>query len=219
MRRNILVVASLLLLACSSWGQIGIVFQSGYQQFGGQNADFAVPENAYSFAFGPSYGFRFRSKRIEMDPAILATGIFGTYPELNRRFREFGAELQFPIAIYPMDFGNDCNCPTFNKQGEKFRKGFFFFVVPALRYSQIRLEKNVQVEDVSESSFRYSIGIGIGMDYGINRHTTLTPSLSMNKSFEDRFSYLKTEQVLEISDYGRTTLQLGIRLKWYHRGR
>lgn len=189
--------------------------QTEYHSFGTGSANYVVPEYAYGLGVGPSYGFRFRSKRIEMDPAILLTGIVGNYKELDRNFKELGSELQFPIAIYPMDFNNDCNCPTFNKEGEKFRKGFYFFVLPALRYSQIRVEKKLQKPEIKDGYFRYSVGIGIGMDFGINRHTTLSPSLSFHKTFQDSFSYFIAEDKLNNSDASRTYLQLALRLNWY----
>ncbi len=86
-------------------------------------------------------------------------------------FELANASLKLPIALYPLDWEGDCDCPTFNKKGEFFKKGFFFEVIPSLNYLKW------QNTPLDEDNLTWGVGVGAGIDIGINKYLTVSPHL------------------------------------------
>ncbi|MEM9886603.1 MAG: hypothetical protein AAF849_11985 [Bacteroidota bacterium] len=146
------------------------------QEFGLENQLFASGTRV-----GVNYWLRLKKVRIEFFPSIeyanYATQI-GDALSVNQT--DYDADLLggfLHTRIYPFDFANDCNCPTFSKQNEAFKKGFFLMLSPgveALKTTVTRRRGN-EVTAFSNSELKASFGGGIGFDIGVSDFVTLTP--------------------------------------------
>jgi len=139
-----------------------------------------------SLAFGVNYWFRLKNKRIEFLPEV-------TYMNVDERdFRGTGAPDigNFPselttfafnsnIQIYPLDFDGDCNCPTFGKDGSLIKKGFYWIINPGVSYNVVSIDPF----EGDHSSIIPRIGIGAGLDIGVQKYITISPFAMFNKDF------------------------------------
>lgn len=92
-------------------------------------------------------------------------------------------DFDFNTAIYPFDFAGDCHCPTFSKDGELIKKGFFFELQPGLGY-QVLKRLRTDPDDPAKLPIRsknivFKLGGAAGLDMGFSEHFTVTPMLSM----------------------------------------
>lgn len=125
----------------------------------------------HSMEFGLDYWFRLKDRRIEFLPELsyeMTKGETNNLDVVDVSFNSFNLLLN--TNIYFMDFYNDCDCPTFSKDGNAFTKGFHLILSPGLRYYGY---------SYSDSSLDRNFGLilagGIGMDIGINDLVTITP--------------------------------------------
>lgn len=114
-----------------------------------------------------------------------------------------------------MDFGNDCNCPTFNKQGQFFKKGFHFIINPKLGYINQVFETDA--DPVKNNGILFSLGAGAGIDIGINKTWTFSPSFIFSKSFNDAFLLKDNRTIEEDLSLSRYQANLVLRFLWYQR--
>jgi hypothetical protein len=132
---------------------------------------------------GMDYWLRLKKYRLEILPAIHA--FYGSEPvkfddalkgKLYWSLVEFSPAIQF----YPLDFVNDCQCPTFSKQGQFLKKGVFIQVAPGLSYSLLHLPARgndmVQTTAAKASDISYFARLGIGIDIGLSNLLTLSPT-------------------------------------------
>ncbi|RMG81225.1 MAG: hypothetical protein D6714_13310 [Bacteroidetes bacterium] len=120
---------------------------------------------------GIDYWFRLKNQRVEFLPELSASrhsGDFGS-GELTATFFNF----RFNTNFYFFDFNNDCNCPTFDKGGNFFTKGFFIQLSPGI--SRLTLKNDPGNAPVESSDYALSFGIGAGLDIGLSKLITLTP--------------------------------------------
>jgi hypothetical protein len=205
----------------SGTAQFGLQSIAGYNIFEESKIQNALaPTNSMHYLIGPSYWFRLKNKRIEFNPAIVFDYNKSDFPknDINAStLSEYNIALTLPILIYPLDFSNDCNCPTFNKSGQFFEKGFYFLIYGALPYSS----KKIEGMDISFSKSYTSVqlGIGAGVDIGLNKKWTLSPSVMISKLFLDR-NLLDTDQknILDLEN-NRYRIDLMIRLLWFTKKR
>ena len=125
------------------------------------------------------YNFRLAQKRLEFRPGV---GYRTTFQGNNGDGHIKGYDFDIGTAIYPFDFGGDCDCPTFSKDGNLVKKGFFFEVTPGVSY-QILSRLRSEPDDPSRLPIRsknlvWKIGGAAGLDIGISEKYTLTPILS-----------------------------------------
>ena len=115
-----------------SYAQIGIRAKYDINKF--KEADKALSscfetDDIFSsgFELGVDYWFRLEKRRVEFMPEIyfahsntaITDDVFESM-NLNR----IGFNLN--VHLYPLDFEEDCDCPTFSKEGPGIQKGFFF---------------------------------------------------------------------------------------------
>ncbi|MEP7266416.1 MAG: hypothetical protein ABI844_02230 [Saprospiraceae bacterium] len=131
---------------------------------------------------GADYWFRLKKYRLEFFPAIHYQAAFekitfndNTSGKLNWTVLDFTPVFQF----YPLDFNNDCMCPTFSKQGQFLKKGFFLQLAPGIAYSRLSGEQTI-VKNVSESIAFLRLGAGI--DIGVSDLITLSPVVNYQLS-------------------------------------
>jgi hypothetical protein len=121
------------------------------------------------------YWFRLKEKRIEFLPqlgyAFTLGGSDAGVPIKQKRFT-----LAFNTDIYLFDIINDCNCPTFSKQGGTFERSFFIELSPALDYQMIKTENFPSAEDPNkDEDLTFRFGLGAGFDIGVSDLITVTP--------------------------------------------
>lgn len=163
-------------------GQIGIKFVATLAQH--KIAETVSNEKLFSTkaGLGIDYWFRLKKYRLEILPAIhfqtaseklvlndQSTGI------LNWNFIDFTPAFQ----IYPLDFKNDCQCPTFSKQGKFFKKGFFVQLAPGVGRSV--LSSNTVLGNKATDWIGF-MRLGLGLDIGISDLITWSPSVSYQLS-------------------------------------
>ena len=130
------------------------------------------------------YGFRLKQKRLEFHPGI---GYRFTWNKdaLEGYFNSIDLDLN--TSIYPFDFAGDCHCPTFSKDGELFKKGFFLEISPGIAYQTLHRTKFMsdvypfptERVNITSNEVIFKIGAAAGLDIGLSEQLTLTPMVSM----------------------------------------
>ena len=125
------------------------------------------------------YHLRLKEKRLEFRPGLgyRFSPAGNTYDGHIQSF-----DFDLGTAIYPFDFGGDCDCPTFSKDGNLMKKGFFIELLPGAGY-QILTRLRSDPDDPSKlpirsKNFVWKMGGSAGLDIGISDRYTLTPILS-----------------------------------------
>lgn len=165
-----------------------------------------------SVDLGISYSLRLKKVRIELHPGVSLAYGSGDFLESDLAFSEKGASLNVPILFYPLDFADDCNCPTFNKQGEVFEKGLYILIQPAIRH--IWRSLNDQDTFPKFQGFQPEIGLGLGFDFGLSRQTTLSTFVVLSRTFNGHYELDEVSKTWEKSP-AHMKLQLGFRYLWY----
>jgi len=203
-----------LLLSLCAFAQIGV--KASYNFYGPAVDDVSTGitdanptiDNAPEIAL--NYWFRLPKKRVEFMPTIFfsTTNSSGTTSKLNT----YGAEMK--VNIYPFDFGGDCDCPTFGKQGPHLEKGFFLqFSGGYARYDSGK-QFDVAVAPNGEGAV---FGAGVGLDFGLSNLLTLTPMASFRSGpglYEDIAFTDVDGQPSGFGKKGMATYQLGLQLSF-----
>lgn len=172
---RLLLIPVFLFFTLTASAQIGIkasynFHSSPYDAFTNNNdGDLPTVDNAPEIAL--NYWFRLPTKRVEFMPSVFysTTNTSNTTSNLNL----YGAEMK--VNLYPFDFGGDCDCPTFGKQGPQLQKGFFV----QLSGGYARYDSGEIVENVVAANGQGAIfGAGVGLDFGLSNLITLTPMAS-----------------------------------------
>jgi hypothetical protein len=198
-------------------GQIGFQTMTGYNYFPENTKGETVhPVNSLHYSVGPSYWFRLKNRRIEFNPAISFDYSKSDYESNslgNLSLEEKSFVLSLPILIYPLDFNNDCNCPTFNKGGQFFEKGFHFMIYTAMPYTSRKITGTNSAETKSTAGFQ--LGLGAGIDIGLSRKWTLSPSIVLSKFFQDSYTLGIDDGLLLENGDSRYRLDLMLRFIWF----
>ncbi|NND32857.1 MAG: hypothetical protein HKN76_09720 [Saprospiraceae bacterium] len=130
-----------------------------------------VSQSGNGFDLAAGYWFRLANRRIEFLPEVNygKVSLPATEIDLESDLRHFG--LALPVAVYPLDLEGDCKCPTFSKQNEWFKKGFFIELVPAYQ----RLQAMEANGDEVTWTNQINLGGGLGLDIGASDLITVTP--------------------------------------------
>jgi len=174
------------------------------------NADNNLPtvDNAPEIAL--NYWFRLPTKRVEFMPTIFfsSTSTSNTTNKLNM----YGAEMK--VNVYPFDFGGDCDCPTFGKQGPHLEKGLFL----QLSGGYARYEPSGVFETAIVANGQGAIfGAGVGVDFGLSNLITLTPMASFRRGpglYEGIPFTDENDEPLAFGKKSLTTYQLGLQLSF-----
>lgn len=140
------------------------------------------------WAIGLEYWFTMKNYRVEFNPGIWynhrdnqTVEVIGI-PDLgNFDYKANYWSVQLSTSFYPLDFEGDCNCPTFSKQGNFIKKGFFFQVVPEVglfnkTWNTVTIAGPVETK---ENDAYFAIGGGAGIDIGISDLLTITPMIRL----------------------------------------
>ena len=195
----------LLLILCPivSYGQFGINVKYLFGQSETLDAYYLSQDGLQASL---EYGFRLKEKRLEFHPGLGYRFTFfekkDNYSGADLRGYFNAIDLDFNTSIYPFDFGGDCDCPTFSKDGNVIKKGFFLEVSPGLTYQTLYREDYITIPDtwpmhpISSSNLAWKISLGAGLDIGLTEEFTLTPLFSWTK--------ISKEEYEGLTDYGKT---------------
>ena len=203
----------------------------GYSQFGvnlkyitGQSDlldEYQISQNGVHLAV--EYGFRLKEKRLEFHPAIGYRRTFSAdeenpgAPDAKHGFID-ALDVDFHTSIYPFDFGGDCDCPTWSKEGNLMKKGFFLEASPGLSYQNITrtyYESGFDPPQVpfSTSNVLWKFSLGAGLDIGLSETMTLTPIFSWTMFSDAEWEGLSNEGLAATLD-DQAHLGYGLRMSY-----
>ncbi|NJC24769.1 hypothetical protein [Neolewinella antarctica] len=182
MNRTLLLSLFAAFLSLPLTAQFGVTTTYNINNINGEALVDGLPYDVFPIDNGyeiqAHYWFRLPNKRIEFQPTVFYAGAsidaFNAGPAVT--FQDFG--FQFEVNVYPFDFGGDCGCPTFGKQGPKLEKGFFVQLFPGIARRSVRSNGGIAA-DLAETAFVY--GGGIGLDIGVSNLLTLTPIATVRR--------------------------------------
>lgn len=130
-----------------------------------------LPALGDGYSIGLDYWFRLKNYRVE----FLPEANFSTFEENSSAFNTNLNAFSFfaNVNFYPLDFFGDCDCPTWSKQENFFKKGFFLQVSPGVSYFQQDIE--TETSTLESTTTALSLGGGVGFDIGITDLVTLSP--------------------------------------------
>ena len=147
------------------------------------------------------YWFRLKQKRLEFLPTIYYANYGGSYEVTNYGF-------QFRTTIYPFDLAGDCNCPTFSKENELLKKGFFIRLAPGIGNWSASVASIPVFEDRPDyDSWVPEIGGAVGLDIGVSNLITISPEIRLRRIFGSTW-----DEVPEINLDGFTLIEPAVRI-------
>lgn len=158
-----------------------------------------------NFEVGVDYWIKPWDKRIEFTPELA----FGrsTFDESGNALNSSTFSFILNTRIYPMDFGSDCDCPTFSKDGTFVSKGFYLELSPGISLHQNAFETSSWPQERAQFSSTSNqlaprVGIGAGIDIGVSNFLTINPFISYNLIAQNDFIDLLTEanDSLDVAD-------------------
>ncbi|MBK9152592.1 MAG: hypothetical protein IPM26_17150 [Saprospiraceae bacterium] len=170
-------------------GQFGLRLKYNDARFSNwENAlqrNFNVNNSLYSpmYEIGADYWFRLKKKRIEFMPELSYAMAKTNYETTSLDAMKYSSiNFNFHTHIYALDMDNDCNCPTFSKQGPGINKGLFFHFTPGVSMANaeavLRPESSVALPENKSNAVLLRAGVGLGLDIGVSDLMTVTPIIS-----------------------------------------
>ncbi len=137
---------------------------------------------------GLDYWFRLKKRRIEFMPELGYTQ-FASSSVDGYKYSLSSFNAYFNVHVYVLDLAEDCNCPTFSKQGNTIKKGFFIHAAPLLRYYNQKADGN---PSISSNATGIGIRAGVGIDIGLSDFFTLTPMVAYETTGKSNWNDLAT---------------------------
>jgi hypothetical protein len=163
-----------------------------------------VGSDYFGLSVGMNYFFRLKNYRLEFLPGVGLSYESGKLPHNQSPtldFKSTGPQVFSLINLYPFDFKNDCNCPTFKKEGNTLKKGLHLIINLAYQY-------NIRKYATEEQKLgQLYTGLGFGNDFGISEHLTLTPMLIYAIGHFD-----KHPETLAFPELSHEKITLGLRV-------
>ena len=206
----------LMTFSCSLAGQWGVRVGYNLNQTSSWDEFFSTIEGSNQSVFDNSislevdYWLRLPNQRIEFYPYISYHRASSNLAisETSLSLRQIGAGLK--THIYLLDLIDDCDCPTFSKQGGLFKKGFFLLGGIGVDFS----EKGVANEGFRDGNIDFRGTIGLGLDLGVNDLVTISPFIAFNRYFDVSWHELGNsfgQPGVDVSSH-LNQLQLGVRI-------
>ncbi len=220
-----LLILSALFVAQISFAQFGInagahFLRAAEWENAIQNRVNASNSFGTDLYLGVDYWFRLKNRRVEFLPEVsyAQSSIKNNYDfegnnwDETNTFRSYS--FFFNTNLYLLDFAQDCNCPTFSKDGDIIKKGFFVRLAPGVQWidhstSFVNTNSNTINEAVLQNGQAvFSLRGGIGLDIGLSDFLTITPLVQANYSFGPTWPYILAGPEQTFPDYepGRDNL-------------
>lgn len=182
--KKLFVICTLCILSSTLFAQYGI--NVGLRKNGSTNwQNFMGQDNFLDtgYKIGIDYWFRLKKVRVEFTPELNFSQFKEEYTSpLDDQFtfknNIYGLHLN--TNIYPLNFKDDCNCPTFKKDGQVIEKGFHFIISPGVNYFDLSINK----DEYQTNDIVFSAGLGIGLDVGLTDYMTITPLVMYHRYFD-----------------------------------
>jgi len=181
--KKLIIICLCCIFSASLFAQYGINAglrvngATDWQHFTGQD-DFLNS----GFKVGIDYWFRLKKRRVEFTPEFNFSHFKTQYTSSKDEDFTFKSNvygLHLNTNIYPLNFKDDCNCPTFKKDGQLIEKGFHFILSPGVNYFDLSINKDAY----KTSDIVFSAGLGVGLDIGLNDYLTVTPMAMYHRYF------------------------------------
>ena len=124
---------------------------------------------------GVDYWFRLKNHRLEFTPELSYQREIDTRTEKTPELQSSSLQFKMNTNVYPLDFLNDCECPTFDKDGAFLKKGFFISVHPGIDYGSVNNQGENIMTPIDDQHTWFILGAGVGFDFGISKLLTITP--------------------------------------------
>jgi len=162
---------------------------------------------------GANYWFRLKNRRIEFLPEVyygLSDNASLLWPSGMETITKTYAGAEFNTQIYIFDLANNCDCPTFSKQGPELQKSLYISIAPGVQLKSTEAVSALSTSPVTNFQASPYVGVGLGFDVGINNLLTISPYGSY------RF-HLQEEEIVSALDGtvftdSMSSLQFGLRL-------
>lgn len=178
---RITVILILFWLSNTAIAQIGIKTgylsqqSSGFELVQDQTGVVAEPVIDPALSYSIDYWFRLNKFRIEFIPELNFSRFQVSLLD-QPRLRTSQYSFFFNILLYPFDWNNDCDCPTFTKEGNFLSKGFYIYLSPGV---SLLSEEALLPEIEGDSGIYGSFAAGAGIDFGIRNRLTLSPEIGL----------------------------------------
>ncbi len=120
----------------------------------------------------------------------------------TRSFELRQIDVSLSSKIFLLSLEADCDCPTFSRDAGLLEKGFYVeFIAGASSYNA----KMRDIFDVNDKGVGLKLGLGMGIEIGINDQITISPYVRYNRFFNNEWSGLQAG----IADLDNTELNNG----------
>lgn len=207
-------VLSLFLMVNKASAQYGI--NASYQTFSASNwegliqlSDLpgAAPIES-GFAVGIDRWFRLKNARVEFFPELNYARYSLDWADNTTSMTHQQISLLANTHFYLFDLEGDCDCPTFSKDGNFVKKGFYVEVSPGLSYATSSFKG--RNDDPSNTSLIPSLGLGLGVDIGLSDLLTITPMIRFRRHFGAEWENLAENLDLELTTVDLTNQKSGL---------
>ncbi len=218
MYRILLVLGTIVWSVANSHAQVGARggylahAGGGWKNTGSNGSVRQLPGSGASA--GIDYALRMKKIRLELIPELNFSQ-FGTSATNGLETRNHWYSLFVHLQVYPFDLKGDCDCPTFSKQGNILKKGFFLTVAPGLSYQRnaLYIQPSSPTPALIDRYLAVSTGIGAGLDIGISEQLTISPLVLWRY-----FPHLKwadlAQQGADQEEVSLAQWQAGMRVSW-----
>ncbi len=203
--------------------QYGI--NASYQTFSAANWESLIQDSELEgaapiesgFAVGIDRWFRLKNARVEFFPELNYARYSVDWSDNNTSLSHQQISLFANTHFYLFDLAGDCDCPTFSKDGNFVKKGFYVELSPGLSYATSSFKG--RNEDPSNAGLVPSIGLGAGVDIGLSDLLTITPMLRFRRHFgaeweelANSLNFPPSDATLADQKSGLETFSFGLRL-------
>lgn len=136
----------------------------------GEHFNLEQYDNKSAPLIGLDYWFRLKQRRIEFLPTVY-------YVDYGDDFETRQIGFLFRATVYPFDLEGDCNCPTFSKEKDVLKKGFFVRLAPGL--SMTSADSKIAGLDQTEQLdiILPEVSAAVGVDIGVSNLFTISPEI------------------------------------------
>ncbi len=120
------------------------------------------------------YWWRLPEHRLEFFPEVSYALVSVESSSPLSEVQRYG--LSIPVRAYVLDFVSDCDCPTFSKQNDLFKDGFFLQLSGGYFFS--RANDTTTGDGTTDWSGTLGGSLGMGLDIGLSDLVTLTPMVN-----------------------------------------
>jgi hypothetical protein len=116
--------------------------------------------------------------------------------------------IEAPIKIFPFNLEGDCDCPNFSMRNKFFEDNFFIMINNGINYNIKKYSDEAKMEF---SNINFKAGLGGGFAMPLAKGLILSPSVSYNLFFGDKwdsgFLHPTQEEVLKTT-FGEVDFEL-----------